>query len=144
MEVSKRGLLMVVLVGLGGCSAPPHLADGPLNLEEVPTVTRFERPVRSVGPIWELCFEFDIPGDSHEVGRIHAALVATTGQRYGLEKSVLDRRGEAVVCRIGQPRPIAPADPTSTAPEPIEYEGVELSSDVPLTLRALRGGSRPR
>jgi hypothetical protein len=124
----------MAMVGiLAACGRSPHLAGGPIDLSERPTTVRFVQPVPSQGQTWELCFEFDRPGDSHRAGTIHATLVSASGGRAAIRTPTLDRRGESVVCQIGS---VAPPEPGG---ERIVYESVELSSDVPLRLRGIRG-----
>ena len=98
--------------------------------------------MRSSGLLWELCFEFDVPGDRHEAGRIHAVLLSTSGQRYPLVEIKLDRRGERVVCQIGRVAAIEPGQGAASQEQLVTHQAVELSTDVPLRLRGLRGGSR--
>ena len=141
-RIRTRVLGLAFLLTVSGCSRSPHLAGGPIELKEEPTVVRFERPVRSSGFLWEMCFEFDLPRDSHEAGRIHPVLLSTSGQRYPLVESKLDRRGERVVCQIGRVAAIVPGEGAASQEQLITYEAAELSADVPLRLRGLRGGSR--
>ena len=127
----KSSVLVVLALLLLSCSRPEHLARGPIELGLEPEVVRFEAPLTSTGPGWEICFEFRIPGDSHVAERIEVRLVDAGGVRHSLSESRLDRRGESVVCRLGK----------TGAVEPIV--GAELSSPVPIVLRGLRGGPTP-
>ncbi len=143
MRTVMLGFRAVAVLALSGCSWSPSLVDTPFVIKETPAIVRFDQPVASSGPAWELCYEFRFSGDSHQAGRIQAALVATSGRRYRFVESELDRRGEAIVCRVGR---LAPADangPSPTVSGPIEYEGVEVSCEIPLSVRGLRGGSLP-
>ena len=129
--------LVALVVGsfFAACGRPPHLANGPIDLADESSVVRFAQPVASSGPRWEICFEFDLPRESHRAAGIHVALLSTTGRRDELGDPGLDRRGEAVVCQIGQlPAAPEPEPPTS-------YEAVELRSDASVRVRAIRGGS---
>ena len=142
MRDTKNWLLgLAIPVMVTGCSQSPELARGPIQLNESPTVVRFAHPVPSVGALWEICFEFELPGDSHHAGSIHAVLVSTSGHRYELSEPELDRRGEHRVCQIGR---VAPIDSSAgvSQDEPVTFESIELSTAVPVRLRGLRGGSR--
>ena len=57
------------------CSRPPLLV-GALEVTATPIVARFEQPVPAGEPEWELCFEFDLPRDSHRADGIQAVLHA--------------------------------------------------------------------
>ena len=143
MKEWVRPLLVLALVAsASGCSRSPRLAEGPIDLGPRATVVRFEQPVPIAAPSWEVCFEFQRPGDSHQAGRIAVVLLATTGERYRLAESVLDRQGEAIVCQVGQVVAMEPGSPSGSRPEPIVIEGAELSAKTPLQVRGLRGGSR--
>lgn len=132
------GIILMVLIGsAAGCGRSPMLADGPIELSERPTTVRFVHPVTSHSPTWELCFEFQPPGASRQAAAIHAVLVSASGGRAPIRTETLDRRGEATVCHIGSI--VTPQPATAGA----LYESVELSSDVRLHLRGIRGGSRP-
>jgi hypothetical protein len=127
--------VFIVLLGcVAGCGRPPDLAHGPIDLTDRPTTVRFVHPVSWSGESWELCFEFDLPGDSHHAATIHATLVSSSGSRAEMSTPRLDRRGESTVCQFGQ---LAGAKPEATA---VAYDAVELSSKVPLRLRGIRGG----
>ena len=129
-------IVFIALIGsVAGCGRPPNLANGPVALTERPTTVRFIQPVSSSGQTWELCFQFDLPGDSHHAATIHATLLSSSGTRAVISTPTLDRRGESTVCQIGQ---LARAEPEATV---ITYESVELSSEVPVRLRGIRGGS---
>lgn len=124
---------LALLLCSGGCTRTPSLASGPIELDTRPTLVRFERPVPVSGTGWELCFEFSRPGDSHDAGRIEAVLIGAGGARHALTESHLDRRGEAVVCRVGS----LPSAGSAV------LEAVELSAPAGIRLRGLRGGGRP-
>jgi hypothetical protein len=141
MRISLRtpanGFAILVLMGTAaGCSRLPRLAEGPIDLSQRPTVVRFVQPVTSSGQTWELCFEFDRPGDSHRAATIHATLMTSSGDRAPLRAPTLDRKGESTVCQIG------PVGPTTSDARTV-YESVELDSEAPLRLRGIRGGRRP-
>lgn len=123
-----------------GCSRPPLLV-GALEVTATPTVARFEQPVPAAGPEWELCFEFDLPGDSHAADGIQAVLLTAAGGRYRLAEATLDRRGEANVCQVGRVVAQEPGDATAAEPA-IQFEAIEASAPTPMRLRAIRGGSR--
>ena len=132
---APASVVVMSLIGLvAACGRPPLLTGGPIDLSERPATVRFIRPVSSPGQTWELCFEFDLPRESHRAGAIHATLVSSSGGRAAIRTPTLDRRGESMVCQIG------PVWPSGT--ERTNYESVELYSDVPLRLRGIRGGSR--
>lgn len=145
---ARRGHERILWVGVFllvmGCSRSPRLADGPIDVKQQPTVIQFETPVRPTGPTWEMCFEFANPGDSRHAGRIHTVLISTTGGRYTPSDAKLDRRGEAMVCQVGRVIGVPPVAEGTVHVDSIVYEAVELSSDVSLRLRSIRGGSRPR
>ena len=138
MKARGSGIAVLVLLTVIGCSRSPHLAAGPIELEPLPVLVRFEHPVQSPGPLWELCFEFDLPGDSHNAADIHAVLLTSSAQRYSFIESALDRRGEAVVCQIGRVVAIESPNADLSQWQSVTYEAVELSADVPLRLRGLR------
>jgi hypothetical protein len=79
---------------------------------------------------WELCFEFDRPGESHQAGDIQAVLLTPSGRRQLFVDVELDRRGESIVCQIGR----------TDAGEEVVFDSVELTAPEPLRLRWLRGG----
>ena len=112
------------------CHRTPLLVSGRIEIAPEPSVFRFAEPVPIVGPGWETCFEFNIPGDSHEAGGIGAVLVDTQGVRHALTSVELDRRGESVVCHVG-----------SLSAGAVTLEAVELSARTPMRLRAIRGRS---
>jgi hypothetical protein len=129
-------LLTMLLGSLTACSRPPLLAGGPIALSERPTTVHFMQPVLSNGHTWELCFEFELPGDSHRAATIHATLVSSSGSRATIRTPTLDRRGESTVCQFGQ------VTPAESGTEGSIYKSVELYADGPLNLRGIRGGSR--
>ncbi len=136
MRKAATVFVIAIIGSLAGCDRPPVLVDGPIDLTERPSTVYFVQPVPSYGQTWELCFEFDLPGDSHHAATIHATLVSVSGSRATISTPTLDRRGETTACQIGQ---LAEAQPEATG---IAYEAVELYSAVPLRLRGIRGGSR--
>jgi len=135
-----RLVATVAALLLCACSPSPRLADRPIDLSAQATLVRFQQPVPASDPSWEVCFEFGVPGDSHRAGRIGVVLLSTTGTRYTLDGAELDRRGEAVVCQIGR---LTAADPSLPAPEPLVFDAAELTSEVPMRIKGLRGGGRP-
>ena len=128
----RTAALVAALASVSACARPAILVGAPLELTESPAVVRLERPVAATGPSWELCFEFDLPGDSHGAGGIAAVLVAASGQRHPIVDPELDRRGESVVCQRGR---IEALDPGETV------DAIELTATEPLRLRRIRGGS---
>jgi hypothetical protein len=131
----RSWVFVLAMIGtVTACGRSPLLAGGPIDLSEHPTTLRFIQPVPLQGEVWELCFEFDQPGESHRASTIHATLVSSTGGRAAIRAPTLDRRGESTVCQIGH----VTAEPGT---ESTVYEAVELYSDVPLRLLAIRGGS---
>lgn len=133
----------VVLSGASACSRPPELARGHFELSAEPTVVRFEAPVLATGTGWELCFEFDLPGDSHAAEHLAVVLLTAEGERHALSEVELDRRGESVVCLEGRVGSVPTATGASAPQQPVRYEAVELSTSVPVRVRELRGGPRP-
>ena len=136
MRKAATVILVVFIGSVAGCGRPPNLADGPIDLTERPTTVRFIQPAPASGQTWELCFEFDLPGDSHHAASIHATLLSSSGSRAAIATPTLDRRGESTVCQLGQ---LAGAQPDATV---TAYDALELTSDVPLRLRGIRGGTR--
>ena len=131
----KAAVIFIALLGsVAGCGRPTDLAHGPIDLTERPATVRFVQPVSSSGESWELCFEFDLPGRSHDAATIQATLVSSSGSRAPMSAPTLDRRGESTVCQLGK---LASAQPEAA---PMTFEAVELSSKVPLRLRGIRGG----
>lgn len=90
-------------------------------------------------PHIEICYEFSLPRESHDASRIAGVLIAASGQRYALTEVTLDRRGESIVCQIGRPIPVRSPPPGAPAAGGIVLEAIELSADVPLGVRGLRG-----
>jgi hypothetical protein len=115
-----------------GCSRAPLAARGPFDLTTTPVNVPLAQPVAAAGPIWELTFEFDRPGDSHAADCLHVALVTADGRRHVLVAPQYDRRGESMVCLIGALNPPV-AGPT------VAFTAIELSSDSPVRVEAVRG-----
>jgi len=134
MTTAWGRIACAAVVAMMACDSGPRLADGPIDITEGPKMVRFHRPVEASGLSWELCFEFDLPGDSHSASAIEVALVSSSGGRFPLIDPTLDRRGESIVCQITG----LPATVPGEAPE--VYDGVVLSSSVPIRLRGLSGG----
>jgi hypothetical protein len=130
-----RALLMVV--GLAACGRPPHLVDGPLEVSGQAMTFRLDRPAPAGGPLWELCFEFDTPRDSHRAGDIQATLLSAAWERAVLDQPSLDRRGESTVCQVGR------LESCTLNSSPVSFQGLELESETTLPLRGIRGGSLP-
>lgn len=144
MNRSRLTLAAFVIASwASACSRPPALARGGFELSAQPTVVRFEAPVLATGTAWELCFEFDRPGDSHEAEHIQAVLLTAQGERHALTEVEPDRRGESVVCLEGRTTGVSSGDGATTPQAPVRYEAVELSTSVPVRVRELRGGPRP-
>ncbi len=128
-------LALAALLSLAGCSRAPVLARGPFDLVTTPVRATFAQPIVAAGPTWELTFEFDRPGDSHAADCLHVALVDAAGRRHTLAAPRLDRRGESKVFQVGAlDPPVAGGDASFTA--------IELSSDSPVRVEAVRGLSR--
>ena len=127
--------LAVTMAAIAGCGRGKLVAPGPIHLDTTPRQIVFVEPVHAGDQRRELCLEFDPPGGSLQASRIHVVLLSTTGTRETWHKPSVDRRGEATVCLVegtSAPRP------DSGAAEAQDYRGVELSSDVPLSLRQIR------
>lgn len=127
--------LAVLVAAIAGCGRSKLVAPGPIHLDTMPREIVFVEPVRAGDQRRELCLEFDPPGGSLQASRVHVVLLSTTGARETWHKPSVDRRGEATVCLVegtSAPRP------DSGAAEALHYRGVELSSDVPLSLRQIR------
>jgi hypothetical protein len=123
------------------CGSLPHLSGGPIEIGSAATLVRFDAPAANADRGWTLCFEFRLPRESEDAGRIVATLLTATRRRYQFATSELDRRGEFVVCRIGRLAPVEtdaskPSGPASHEP----FTAVELTADTPLRLRGLSGG----
>lgn len=128
-------LVAAALLCVAGCTRLPLLARGPIDVTATTATIPFAQPAPAAGPTWELLFVFDRPGDSHAADKLRVALVDASGARHALVAPRLDRRGESQVCLIGALEPpVAGAGATFTA--------MELSSDSPVRLEAVRGLSR--
>lgn len=136
-ESGLRIMLGVMLCAqLPGCGNPPRLANGPIVLEQSKTI-QFIEPVTEGAGGWELCFEFETPGDSQNAHNIEAMLRSDAGKVYPLGSPRYDRRGESVVCHIyGEPLRIQRAAPRI-------FDAVVLRSSMPIRLRGLKGGPPP-
>jgi hypothetical protein len=135
-------LLCTLLVGAAACSRPPILVAGPIELTPERTVARLAQPLRARSENWEICFEFDIPGESYAAASIRVTLIGNKGEHFDLADVDLDRRGEAVVCQVGRLAAVSPA----MAREPVAdvvFDSAELSAPAALRLRGIRGGARP-
>jgi hypothetical protein len=125
--------LAVLVAAVAGCGRSKLVAPGPIHLDTTPREIVFVEPVRGGDQRRELCLEFDPPGGSLQASRVHVVLLSTTGAREIWHKPSVDRRGEATVCLVegtSAPRPDSGAA--------LDYRGVELSSDVPLSVRQIR------
>lgn len=120
---------------LAGCSRAPLLARGPFDLTTTPVSVPFAQPVAAAGPIWEITFAFDRPGDSHAADCLHVALVDASGRRHTLVAPRLDRRGESLICLIG-------ALEDGGAGTAVSFVALELSSDAPVRVESVRGLTR--
>ncbi len=132
---AATALALAALLSFAGCSRAPLLVRGPFDLVTTPVSAPFAQPIVAAGPTWELTFEFDRPGDSHAADCLHVALVDAAGRRHTLVAPRLDRRGESMVCLIGALEPPV-AGPT------VSFTAIELSSDSPVRVEAVRGLSR--
>jgi hypothetical protein len=130
-QVNRRIPVLVVLLATLACTRSPLLVGDRIEITKSPNVVRFEKPVRRTGSMWEMCFEFNTPRESHRADGIRAVLLAASGERRPVVDVELDRRGESVVCHLGR----------VDAGEREVFEAVELSSPVDLHLRGIRGGS---
>src|SRR5215470_10912339 len=90
--------VLATVLTVVGCSRSALLTRNRVEVTKVPTVVKFERPIPGAGALWEMCFEFDRPGDSDEAGGIYAVLITTSGERRPLVDFKLDRRRERQVC----------------------------------------------
>ena len=127
--------LAVTMAAIAGCGRGKLVAPGPIHLDTTPRQIVFVEPVHAGDQRRELCLEFDPPGGSLQASSVRVVLLSTTGARETWHKPSVDRRGEATVCLIeGTSAPRA----DSGAAETLDYRGVELSSDVPLSLRQIR------
>ena len=136
--IRAGGLMgLAAVIALAGCARLPQLATGPIDLGPSPTMVRFEGAVRAALDDFTLCYEFRLPRESEEAGRIVATFVTPSQRRYTFTTSELDRRGEFVVCRIGR---VVPASGLPAGEPPQSFTAVELRADTPLRLRGLRGG----
>lgn len=136
------GLLLCALLVGAACSRPPLLVAGPIEITPQRTSVRLAQPVRADGEDWEICFEFDVPGESYAAGQIGVTLIGNQGEHFELDDIDLDRRGEAVVCQLGRLAAVSPA----MAGEPVAnvvFETAELSAPAALRLHGIRGGGRP-
>ena len=141
MKRLRISLSLVALLAVDGCNRSPLLLEGPVALGPSPIVAQFERSVRVAGTRWEMCFEFDHPGDRHAAGKIDAVLPADSGQRHPLVDSDLDRRGEAIVCQMGRVDAWESGGRIEPEDRELRFTAFELSSPKPLRLRRIRGGS---
>lgn len=134
---ARHGYLGMILSGwlvaFPGCERAPHLASGPFDIGPQPQRVQFDSPVSAAGENWEICFEFDIPGDSHRTRSIEVTLLTVDDRAYQLDVSSLDRRGESTVCLIGRVDGLEPG---------VLIEAVDLVAPTPLRVRHLGGGNR--
>jgi hypothetical protein len=135
-------LSCALAVGAASCSRPPLLVAGPIDLTPEQTIVRLARPVRADGENWEICFEFDIPGESYAAGRIGVTLIGNKGEQFTIDGIDLDRRGEAVVCQVGHLTAVSPAV-TREEVAKVVFETAALSAPASLRLHGIRGGGRP-
>lgn len=141
MNQARRIVITLTAVVAASCSRPALLAGDAIELTASPTVVRFEHPVRANGALWELCFEFDLPGDSHKTDGIYAVLLATSGQRHPLVDTNLDRRGDRLVCQVGRVDAFEPGSRVVDQNQEVTFEAVELTAPARMRLRELRGGN---
>ena len=130
---ASRVAAILLAAGVTACGRPPLLARGPINLSDRPLVVALAPPVVPQGSLFELCVEFDRPGESFWAASLEAVFISSAGVRERLRDASVDRRGEARVCRIGRLTP-PPAGTT--------FDRVELRTEVPVVVREIRGGSR--
>ena len=96
-------------------------------------IVALAQPVVPQGSLFELCFEFDRPGESFWAASLEAVFISGAGLRERLRDASVDRSGEARVCKVGRLTP-PPAGTT--------FDSVELRTEVPVVVREIRGGSR--
>jgi len=136
-KAGRRVMLAVMLcAALPGCGNPPRLANGPIVVEQSQTIP-FIEPVTADAGGWELCFEFETPGDSQNAHNIEAMLRSDAGRVYPLGSPRYDRRAESVVCHIYKEPLRVPGA------APIVFDAVILRSSMPVRLRGLSGGPPP-
>lgn len=141
-RASQIAIIPAALVIAWGCSRQAVLVGRSVEVAESPIVARFEHPVQAdVQQPWEMCFEFDLPGDSHNAAGIRAVLVSSSGQRHPLVDTKVDRRGDSLVCQVGRVDAFEPGSRLVEYEGEVVFEAVELRSSVRLRLRELRGGS---
>jgi hypothetical protein len=124
-----RRLFLLPLALTLACDDAAPVALGPFDLDPAPQTARFETPVAAPGSRLELCFHFDRPSDSQLAHRIRAVLLTPEGGREPMDESVVDRRGESVVCLA---REGLPPDPRR------RYDAVELRAEEPVRVREVR------
>jgi hypothetical protein len=132
--MKRRFLLVSALLGSLGCSVSPVLVGHPVEVTHSGAFARFEQAVPASVAQWEICLEFDQPGDSHLAEEIAIALHGTSGKRHPLGDVRLDRRGESVVCQIGH---------LETLGSERGLEAIDLSSPKRLRIRRIRGEPLP-
>lgn len=135
------GLLLCALLVEAACSRPPLLVGGPIELTPDRTIVRFAQPVPAGSENWEICFEFDIPGESYAAASIGVTLIGKKGEHYSIENVDLDRRGETVVCQVGRLVAVSPVMTAAPVADVI-FETAELSLPAALRLHGIRGGAR--
>jgi hypothetical protein len=132
MAMMRRFVIATLACVAVGCARTELVAEGPLALSTTPLEVPFSHPVTAPGPERELCFEFYLPGESRNAGRIRATLITTEGRRDELRAPKVDRRGESLVCLSSR------EEASGAAATPVRYRAAELSSDVPVKLRQIR------
>jgi hypothetical protein len=132
--MKRRYLLLVTPLAVMACSVSPVLVSHPIEVTPSGSFARFEHAVPSSVEPWEICLEFDRPGDSHLAEQIQIALHGTSGKRHPLADVRLDRRGESVVCQIGH---------LETLGSDRGLEAIDLSAPKRLRIRRIRGEPLP-
>jgi hypothetical protein len=130
------GAVVTACLVVAGCTRLPELVRGPLDISATALSLPLDPPVASAGSKFDVLFEFDQPGDSHQAGKIHVALVTSDGARDTLKGVQLDRRGEGLVSQLGHPGAAGAGDG-----RPRVYSAIEVWSEIPLRLRGIRGAS---
>ena len=141
---TRRGAVLAFWLGvvaitatMTACGRGQLVATGPIHLDRTPQEVVFVEPVRATGGRPALCLEFHPPGHSREAARIHVALLTTTGSREPWLNPSVDRRGEGTVCLAAGTSEDPPRPDAGTSERPA-YRAVELSSEVPLSVRQIR------
>ena len=132
MRITFVALLFLSVVVFLACDRSPLLSSGPITLNPNPTVVLFADSARARSQTWELIFHFGKPGDSQNASSIRAVLLTTDNLRDSLQSVKFDRRGEAIVCLLGN----------TTLQGGSTYKAVELTASSSFTVKSIHGGPR--